>query len=591
MHDTLRARRVLKTDTGTVILHAGLVGTIFVAALTGFAIAADVRDRTWLGTARRLLPQGEIWTVHMLSGLFLAAIRRLFHLRAPSRSCAPYPVRSRSCFRSCASRRTRWRSVNVVLAWLLFAVLIGEIVSGCLLYIGYGGVAVRLHYWLAIGLLLYPIGHVLAHYAAGGTAQLLRIVRPEPLTHAAPEASLADLVAEHFAGQDGGQAQERRPDTLHAHPLSVAFAGALGLAAMAATVDVGSRDTLVIASIARGDAPRLDGDVSDPVWRVAAVTTVETNQGVNFGGMGSSRVSIRAVHDGEWAYFAFTWTDPTRSLKHLPLIKKADGWHVVHTRYDVEDEDAYYEDKFAVMLSASAAMPGGGAVHLGPQPLSDKPKAYSGRGLHYTTDGGIVDVWHWKATRGGLLGWMDDNYFGAPVEPTKGEIDGKSRYKAGYATDNGKAIYANNFAPEPPGGYVRPVQPKRLPKDLTALRTQMGNTDLDPDTSNSEASRWWMTDDESTSDPGEADARIPVGTIIPGVVISGTYSGDRADIRCAARWAGGSGRWRSRANPTPARPATSQSAAASRCGSQPSITPQTRHTRHLRGRSDSEVKR
>ncbi len=470
MHDTLRARRVLKTDTGTVILHAGLVVVLVMSVITGFAIAADMPERAWLGAIRRALPQGEVWSVHVGSGLVLAAVLAgytIYVRRAGLvRRIRLDRVRASGLVRAGA---TRWRSVNVVLAWLLFAVLSAQIATGILIYIGHGGVAVRLHYWLAFGILFYPFGHVLAHYAAGGTAQLLRIVRPEPLTHAAPEASLADLVAEHFAGQDGGRGHERRPDTLHAHPLVVAFGGALGLAAMAATVDVTSRDTLIIASIARGEAPRLDGDVSDPVWRVAPVTTVETNQGVNFGGTGSSRVSIRAVHDGEWAYFSFTWTDPTRSLKHLPLIKKADGWHVVQTRYDVEDEDDYYEDKFAVMLSASAAMPGGGAAHLGPQPLADKPKAYSGRGLHYTTDEGIVDVWHWKATRGGLLGWMDDNYFGAPVEPTKAEVAGKSRYKAGYATDNGKAIYANNFAPEPPGGYVRPVQPKRLPKDLAGV--------------------------------------------------------------------------------------------------------------------------
>jgi hypothetical protein len=39
----------------------------------------------------------------------------------------------------------------------------------------------------------------------------------------------------------------------------------------------------------------------------------------------------------------------------------------------------------------------------------------------------------------------------------------------------------------------------------------------------------------------ELDARMPVGTVIPGVILDGEFSGDRADVRCAARWA--SGRW------------------------------------------------
>jgi hypothetical protein len=32
-----------------------------------------------------------------------------------------------------------------------------------------------------------------------------------------------------------------------------------------------------------------------------------------------------------------------------------------------------------------------------------------------------------------------------------------------------------------------------------------------------------------------------VGATIPGVIIAGEFAGDRADVRCAARWA--SGRW------------------------------------------------
>ena len=36
-------------------------------------------------------------------------------------------------------------------------------------------------------------------------------------------------------------------------------------------------------------------------------------------------------------------------------------------------------------------------------------------------------------------------------------------------------------------------------------------------------------------------ARIPTGTVIPGVIVAGEFSGDRADVRCAARWA--SGHW------------------------------------------------
>ncbi|MFX9740627.1 hypothetical protein ABTP03_19715, partial [Acinetobacter baumannii] len=76
-------------------------------------------------------------------------------------------------------------------------------------------------------------------------------------------------------------------------------------------------DRLQVQRIASSDAPLLDGDTSDRVWRNSRATTLVTHHGDNFDGKGEARIEIRAVHDGTWAYFLFTWDDPTRSLKHL----------------------------------------------------------------------------------------------------------------------------------------------------------------------------------------------------------------------------------------------------------------------------------
>jgi hypothetical protein len=69
----------------------------------------------------------------------------------------------------------------------------------------------------------------------------------------------------------------------------------------------------------------------------------------------------------------------------------------------------------------------------------------------------------------------------------------------------------------------------------------MGEIDIDPNHGESDAARWFMTEAESVPYSPEQDARVPVGTVIPGVVVAGDFSGDRADVRCAARWA--SGHW------------------------------------------------
>lgn len=577
-----QTQRKLKTDIGTVLLHWIAVLAVFVNLATGLAIAADAPSRTWLHFLRGLLPQGEVWRLHIVSGVVLLAVAIAYAIylhrsgltrRISLDKARIYALRIKG--------RARWGTINVILYWVVFGLLILQLVTGGLLYAGYGGSIVTVHFWAAVLIFLYPVVHVIAQYCYGHVQQVLRILAPGPLIHTARPPTLAELVRRHLE-RTSDVARSSSRSTLNLHPLTAAFAAALGASAFVAALDQTVRDTLAIHSIKPAEAPVLDGDIADPVWRKAGTATIETQQGANFGGRGATTVTVRAVHDGTWVYLAFTWDDPTRSMKHLPLIKRADGWHLLHTRYDIEDEDSYYEDKFAVMLADSHEMPAAGSVHLGPRPLADKPAAMSGRGLHYTADGSIVDVWHWKAARGGLLGGVDDNHFGPPKPPTEAESAGKSRYKAGYQTDPGKAAFASNFDSQPPGGYSGPLQPKRLPKDLAALAKAMGPVNLDPETSEPVTARWWMTAEESEPYAPEADKRIPVGTVIPGVVINGDYAGDRGDVRCGARWA--AGRWTleiARRLDT-----SSKHDVAIRTGTAMWVAAfdhsQTRHTRHMR---------
>ena len=48
-----------------------------------------------------------------------------------------------------------------------------------------------------------------------------------------------------------------------------------------------------------------------------------------------------------------------------------------------------------------------------------------------------------------------------------------------------------------------------------------------------------MIESETVPYSREHDAAIPVGAVIPGVIISGSYEGDRADVRGAATWKDG----------------------------------------------------
>ena len=103
-----------------------------------------------------------------------------------------------------------------------------------------------------------------------------------------------------------------------------------------------------------------------------------------------------------------------------------------------------------------------------------------------------MDVWQWKASRGGHLGYVDDQYFDAPREPTPAEAAGQARYQAGYWNDPGRVFYSYNYAGEPPGGPRGPLKLQRLPKDWKATVAALGKFDLDPDSSDDEGARWWM---------------------------------------------------------------------------------------------------
>ena len=138
---------------------------------------------------------------------------------------------------------------------------------------------------------------------------------------------------------------------------------------------------------------------------------------------------------------------------------------------------------------------------------------------------------------------MDDAHIGPPLDPTPMQAANVVPYRGGFSADPGATNHKDNFTIEADtsGGPQRSrlIAPLRLPRVAETTTAAMGAVDLDPDHGDSEGARWYMTEQESVPYSTEADARIPTGTVIPGIIVNGEFSGDRADIRCAARWATG----------------------------------------------------
>ena len=572
-----------KTDYGTIVLHWLLVAAIAIAFFSGLRIASEAPDRAWINWLDLILPRASVWGSHMQAAVVLVAVaiaHAVYLVRSGlSRRVQLDKIRLRGLV---GRKQARLATFSIILTWTFFAAMLTLIVTGGALYFGVqAGYDVAMLHWCAAWVVpIFVVLHVLLHFRIGGLAQLFRIFRPERLPPPPPRLDPVELLTmlvekesspqepqhlpqapaephrlatgegrrraarPHSQGSVSRESERRRNVTLQSNPFVVAVAIAITAATAVLAADWLVVDSLQIHRIANADAPILDGDTSDPVWRNIQPLSVVTNQGGNFDGKGESRIDIRAVHDGTWAYFLFTWEDPTRSLKQLPLIKEVDGWHLLHDGYEQGDEHAFNEDKFSVLLTTTDVdLAGDRTFHASPHPIADAPATMTGRGLHYTMAAGLyADVWQWKATSGGPTGWMDDDHFGPPLEPTPMQASYAVPYRGGFAHDPGTANYSNNFVLSADvTGDNRIVTPRRLPRDLAAVTTAMGQITLDPNVGESDGARWFMTDAESVPYSVELDRQVPVGTVLPGVIIAGAFSGDRADVRCAARWA--SGHW------------------------------------------------
>lgn len=484
-----------RADLPTLVMHWGLVLALLLSVSTGWRIASLHESSAIWRWVDALLLQGNVVRWHFFSASALAALVAAYVAFLWRMQLGARLALRLSALRS-ADRTTRWQAVNRLVYWIAMALLALATVTGLTLYFAPGllpteGLA-KVHQWVSWGVVAYVALHVVAQIALGGPRQLLKIMTPRMAYGVGAVAALS-------AG--------------------------LASAAVAYLADSSAQQGLTLVRATQ--LPQLDGDGSDAAWGQANEAVVHTSRGFNLQD-GEVDVHVKALHDGQNAYFQFRWPDSTRSQKHIPLIKTAQGWKLVHTNYFKNDENDYYEDKFAVMLARSPVA-GGDTVRLGPQPLPGKPGPSNGLGLHATLDGSLADVWHWKSVRSGALNQFDDNYFGPPMAAKPG------RYTGGYTQDpKTGGGFDQNFAQIDGSPYVKL---KYLPKDLATQQKRMGR--FDPDVKVSDTGRYAMDRSEVQPYSAELDAAIPVGTVIPSVVADKPFEGDRGDVAAFAQWKDG----------------------------------------------------
>jgi hypothetical protein len=160
-------------------------------------------------------------------------------------------------------------------------------------------------------------------------------------------------------------------------------------------------------------APVLDGQ-ADAVWSKAVPLQVTVREAI--GGTAPRLVTLRAVHTEDALYVLAQWPDATPSTLRDPFV-----WNKAQNAYA---RPTLPDDQFALEF-----------------PLEGQ----------FTTsmlpdDGGyITDVWHWKAGRSNLGGWVDDKRHIISLTPVKDamayDFAGRKTIYISRPMDDGKPSY------------------------------------------------------------------------------------------------------------------------------------------------------
>ncbi len=211
-------------------------------------------------------------------------------------------------------------------------------------------------------------------------------------------------------------------------------------------------------------APNSDGYANEAVWRQAPTIVAPLG-----GGWADAQdVTLSAAYDDEYIYLLARWYDDAESTRRSPWVKNADGsWSTLSAKptpqagipwadymhAGFEEEDYFYEDKFAMIWNTYGATTIAGFDEQGCASICHDPVNNFGPGTTYNYDnqnlaakkytnapGEIGDIWHWKLVRQNQHNKIDDQYVGYWTQ------GGADPGHAGRHTDAGSGGYGSNPA-------------------------------------------------------------------------------------------------------------------------------------------------
>ena len=177
-------RQRLRSDFATALLHWTIVGLFLVNLVTGLRIAGDSPEASWSRALSGILPQGNVYVLHIWSAWALGAacVGYVAFLLIAQLGARVAIDGSRLRALSSHDRRTRWQAINVLVYWIAFLVVAAAVTSGSLLYFNLAPLPqqtlVTLHRVLAWSLVAYVGLHIATQWAMAGWRGLLKILTP-----------------------------------------------------------------------------------------------------------------------------------------------------------------------------------------------------------------------------------------------------------------------------------------------------------------------------------------------------------------------------------------------------------------------------
>ena len=173
-------------------------------------------------------------------------------------------------------------------------------------------------------------------------------------------------------------------------------------------------------------APKIDGNGKDAVWKDAEETTVEAEDG--------PEIFIRSVYTDKEVFFLFIWEDKDESISQNMWVYDGSKWGIKQEiRFEGEEPWEADSDRLAFQWVMNESIPG--FWEKGCKKICHAPEKEDK--MYTDTAKERTDIWQWVSSTTNPLGYADDQYLDNSNLSKAKEKDKGKRINIAHKSDDG----------------------------------------------------------------------------------------------------------------------------------------------------------